>query len=115
VLLHDAQELDDDLGAGSDEDLTLAGFLGIVDALESVVEDGSLDHFGGVVIVRFSSRVRGLEVSAKLHVSLQWPRAGRVPNQGSSARVAKMGVSSLARRGNATILDAQTDCSSKAR
>lgn len=65
VLLHDAQELDDDLGAGSDEDLTLASLLGIVDALESVVEDGSLDHFDGSVM-RFSSReIRGLEVSAK--------------------------------------------------
>lgn len=64
VLLHDAQELDDDLGAGSDEDLTFAGLLGIVDALKSVIEDGSLDHFGGGVL-RFSSRVkRGLEVSA---------------------------------------------------
>jgi len=65
VLLHDTQELDDDLGAWSDHDLTLAGLLGIVDALESVVEDGSLDHFGGGVL-RFSSRVRqGLEVSAR--------------------------------------------------
>jgi len=65
VLLHDAQELDDDLGAGSDEDLTLAGLLGIVDALKSVVEDGCLDHVGGSVM-RFSSRVkRGLEVSAR--------------------------------------------------
>lgn len=64
MLLHDAQEFDDDLGARSDEDLTLAGLFGIVDALESIVEDGSLDHFGGGVM-RFSSRVeRGLEVSA---------------------------------------------------
>jgi hypothetical protein len=39
VLLHDAQELDNDLGAGSDEDLTLASLFGIVDALESVVEN----------------------------------------------------------------------------
>jgi hypothetical protein len=65
VLLHDAQKLDDDLGAGSDENLTLAGLLGIVNALESVVEDGCLDHFDGSVM-RFSSReIRGLEVSAK--------------------------------------------------
>lgn len=65
VFLHDAQELDDDLGAGSDEDLTLASLLGVVDALESVIEDGSLDHFGGSVW-RFSSRVKqGLEVSAR--------------------------------------------------
>lgn len=64
VFLHDAQELDDDLGAGADEDLTLASLLGVVDALESIIEDGGLDHFGGSVW-RFSSRVeQGLEVSA---------------------------------------------------
>lgn len=54
VLLHDLQELGDDLGAGADHDLALAGLLGVVDALESIVEDGSLDHFGGWG--RFSSR-----------------------------------------------------------
>lgn len=67
MLLHDTQELDDDLGAGSDEDLTLACLFGIVDALESVIEDGSLDHFDGWWLRRwrFSSRVgQGLEVSA---------------------------------------------------
>lgn len=47
VFLHDRQEFDDDLGAGSDHDLTLAGFLGIVDALERVIEDRGLDHGGG--------------------------------------------------------------------
>lgn len=44
VALHDAQELGDDLGAGPDHDLALASLLGIVDALESVVEDGGADH-----------------------------------------------------------------------
>lgn len=82
MLLHDRQELDDDLGTGSDQNLTLAGLFSIVDALESVVENGGLDHFGGGV-VRFSSREeRGLEVSVGKHVSLQKPRAGRVPIQG---------------------------------
>lgn len=56
MLLHDRQEFDDDLGAGSDQDLTLAGLFGIVDALESVVEDGGSDHFGGIEGSRFSSR-----------------------------------------------------------
>ena len=72
MLLHDAQEFDDDLGAGSNEDLTLAGLFGIVDALESVVEDGSLDHFGGIEVVRFSSRVnKDLRCLQLNHVSLQ--------------------------------------------
>lgn len=39
MLLHDSQELDDDLGARSDKDLSLASLLGIVDRVESVVED----------------------------------------------------------------------------
>jgi hypothetical protein len=49
MALHDLEELDDDLGAGSDQDLTLAGLLGIVDGVEGVVENGSANHFGGVV------------------------------------------------------------------
>lgn len=51
MLLHDLQELDNDLGRRSDQDLALAGLLGIVDALESVVENGGADHLGGVVVV----------------------------------------------------------------
>ena len=39
VLLHDAEELDDDLGARSDEDLSLSGLLGVVDGVERIVED----------------------------------------------------------------------------
>lgn len=57
VFLHDAEELDDDFGAGSDQALTLAGLLGVVDALEGVIEDRGSDHDGGAVKVRFSSRV----------------------------------------------------------
>lgn len=53
VLLHDVQELDDDLGAGPDQDLALARLLGVVDGVERIVEDGGLDHFGGGT--RFSS------------------------------------------------------------
>lgn len=44
VSLHDGQELDNDLGARSDHDLTLAGLLGVVDVLESIVQDGGADH-----------------------------------------------------------------------
>lgn len=47
VLLHDGQELDDDLGGRSDHDLTLSGLFGIVDRLQAVVENRSLNHFGG--------------------------------------------------------------------
>ena len=47
VLLHDAQELDDDLGGRTDEDLALASLLGVVDGVKRIVEDGGLDHFDG--------------------------------------------------------------------
>jgi hypothetical protein len=45
VLLHDGQELDDDLGGRSDQDLSLAGLLGVGDGLESVSENGGSGHF----------------------------------------------------------------------
>lgn len=91
VFLHDAQELDDDLGAGSDQNLALAGLLGVVDALESVIEDGCFDHVGGVWFVRFSSRViRGLEVSVvKCVLVFRSLEQKECPTKGSSARVAK--------------------------
>jgi hypothetical protein len=58
VLLHDLKELDDDLGGRTDQDLALAGLLGIVDALQRIVENGGSDHFGGgsKEYGRFSSR-----------------------------------------------------------
>jgi len=39
VLLHDTEELDDDLGAWADENLTLSGLLGVVDGVKRIVED----------------------------------------------------------------------------
>ena len=48
MLLHDTEEFDDDLGAGSDHALSLACLLGIVDCLEGIVKDGGLDHVGGI-------------------------------------------------------------------
>jgi hypothetical protein len=39
MLLHDTEELDDDLGRRSDEDLSLSGFLSVVDGIERIVED----------------------------------------------------------------------------
>jgi hypothetical protein len=68
VLLHNAEELDNDLGAGSDQNLTLARLLGVVDGVERIVEDGGLDHFDGR---RFSNRGMGSEVSAHtIYISL---------------------------------------------
>ena len=39
MTLHDLEELDDDLGARSDQDLALAGLLGVVDGVEGIVEN----------------------------------------------------------------------------
>lgn len=47
MLLHHSQELDDDLGAGPDQDLALARLFGVVDGVERIVENGSLDHDDG--------------------------------------------------------------------
>lgn len=44
MSLHDAQELDNDLGRRSNHDLALAGLLGIVDGVERIVEDGVFGH-----------------------------------------------------------------------
>ena len=64
MLLHDVQETDDDLGGRADQDLALAGLLGVVDGVKRIVEDGNLDHFDGGR-ARFSNRgnTRGNEVS----------------------------------------------------
>ena len=39
VLLHDGEELDDNLGGRADQDLTLAGFFSVVDGVERIVEN----------------------------------------------------------------------------
>ena len=49
VSLHHTQELDNNLRAGTYQDLTLARFLGVIDGVERIVENAGLDHFGGVV------------------------------------------------------------------
>jgi len=46
VLLHDMEELDNDLRARSNEDLALSSFFGVADALQRIVEDGGLGQFG---------------------------------------------------------------------
>jgi len=57
VLLHDLEELDNDLGGGPDHNLALAALLGIVERVEGIVKDGSADHLGGIEGWRFSNRV----------------------------------------------------------
>lgn len=55
VLLHNLQELDDDLGARANHHLALAGLLGVVDGIERIVEDGCLDHVGDSKILKAQS------------------------------------------------------------
>lgn len=55
VLLHDAQHLDDNLGAGPNEDLTLASLLGVVYAFERIIENRGSNHARGCE-TRFSRR-----------------------------------------------------------
>lgn len=83
VLLHDVEELDDDLGARPDHDLALAGLLGVVHAVESIVEDGGADHSCGIG-GRFSSRDLEMRYLGRegSYVSLRWHRAWRVPREG---------------------------------
>ena len=75
MLLHDTQELDDDLGARSDEDLSLAGLLGVVEGVERIVKNGSLDHFGGICVEILRSLRGRNEVSAEKDLRVSLPRA----------------------------------------
>ena len=44
VLLHDRQELDNDLGGRTDHDLTLTTAFSVVDAVQAVVQNRGADH-----------------------------------------------------------------------
>ncbi len=44
MLLHDRQELDNDLGRGTDHDLSLSTLLSVVDVVQTIVQDGNSDH-----------------------------------------------------------------------
>lgn len=44
VLLHQGEELDDNFGRRTDQDLALATLLSVVDVVEAVVQDGDTDH-----------------------------------------------------------------------
>lgn len=71
MLLHDRQELDDDLGARSDHDLALSGLFGVVDGIKRIVENGSANHFEGS---RFSMAGGATEVSEGHKVSISAAR-----------------------------------------
>lgn len=45
MLLHDDEELDDDLRRWSDHDLALATLFSVVHALEGIIEDTYSHHF----------------------------------------------------------------------
>lgn len=53
MALHDLQELDNDLGRRADQDLPLAPLLGVVDAVERIVQDGGADHLVGCGVVEW--------------------------------------------------------------
>lgn len=44
MLLHDGEELDYDLGNGTNQNLTLSTFLGVVNALKSIVQHADSHH-----------------------------------------------------------------------
>eukprot|EP00353_Schmidingerella_taraikaensis_P017671 CAMPEP_0185622594 /NCGR_PEP_ID=MMETSP0436-20130131/59315_1 /TAXON_ID=626734 ORGANISM="Favella taraikaensis, Strain Fe Narragansett Bay" /NCGR_SAMPLE_ID=MMETSP0436 /ASSEMBLY_ACC=CAM_ASM_000390 /LENGTH=163 /DNA_ID=CAMNT_0028264377 /DNA_START=143 /DNA_END=634 /DNA_ORIENTATION=- len=47
VSLHDTEELDEDLGDRSQDNLSFASLLGVAHVLQCVVHHGHLNHFGG--------------------------------------------------------------------
>ena len=46
VFLHDSEELDDDFGAWSDQNLSLVSLFSVGDAFQAVGEGGHSYHFG---------------------------------------------------------------------
>jgi hypothetical protein len=45
VLLHNRQELNDNLGRRTDENLSLTTAFSVVDVVQTIVQDGDSDHF----------------------------------------------------------------------
>jgi hypothetical protein len=99
VFLHGLKEFNNDFGAWPDQNLALSSLFGIVDTLQSIVEDGCLYHDGGrgrgsmslSRKVRFSSReAEGLEVSIEQRwLAFSSLERKECPVKGSSARVAR--------------------------
>ena len=52
MLLHDTEELDDNLGGRTDQNLSLSGLLGVIDGIERIVQYRGLDHIDGLEILR---------------------------------------------------------------
>lgn len=52
VLLHNLEELDDHLGRRSDQHLTLAGLLSVVDGVQGVSQHGGSGHSGSLAMER---------------------------------------------------------------
>lgn len=49
LRLHELKELDDDLGGRTEEDLTLASLLRVVDVLQSIAQNTGSDHLFALV------------------------------------------------------------------
>lgn len=58
MLLHDLEELNDDLGRRTDENLTLAAAFSVGNVHKSVVEDGDQNHLLKRVIRKRKELVR---------------------------------------------------------
>ena len=71
MLLHHLQELDNHFRARPDQDLALAGLLGVEDRGERIVEHRRANHFDEWV--RFSGRNCGVRYLYGYDVSLQEP------------------------------------------
>lgn len=96
MLLHDLEELDDDLGGRTDQDLALAGLLGVVDAVEGIVENGSADHLDGFFEEILKSGM-GSEVSARsMNVSLRGPVSMESALWNNAIKVSKGSARSVA-------------------
>ena len=56
VLLHNRQDLDDDLGGRSDQDLSLSSSFGVDDVVQAVVKNGDSGHLGGLLFADCGAR-----------------------------------------------------------
>ena len=114
MALHDLEELDNDLGGRTDQDLALAGLLGVVDAVEGIVENGSADHLDGFFEEILKSGM-GSEVSARFpYVSLRGPVSMESALWNNAMKVSKGSARSVAdgekRISGRRLLPARTDC-----
>jgi hypothetical protein len=56
VLLHDRQDLDNDLAGGPNEHLPLSSSLGVDDVVQAVVKNGDSGHLGGLLFADCGGR-----------------------------------------------------------